>query len=101
MKRFASIAALILVTVLAQAGTFELSDPANEMLEERSAQDEEPAAQEGVVLHMPARAGDTLCTVDTETGACSCIDKKMARKLSLSQGQCAAQVLQALKIQQP
>ena len=101
MKRFTSIAALILVTVLAQAGTFELSDPANELLEERSVQNEEPSVQEGVVLHMPAQSGDTLCTVDTSSGACSCIDKKMARKLSLSQDQCAAQVLQALKILQP
>ena len=68
------------------------------MLEERNARDEEPPAPEGVVLHMPARAGDTVCT---GSGACSCIDKKMARKLSLSQDQCAAQGLQALKIPQP
>lgn len=100
MKRLASIAAISLAACLAQAGAFELSDPANEMLEERSARDEEPPAPEWVVLRRPARAGDTLCTVDTGSGARSCIDQKMARKLALSQDQCAAHGLQALKIPQ-
>jgi len=100
MTRFALIAALSLLAGLAQAGTFELSDPANEMMEERNAPQEAPLNQ-GEVQPAPVLTGDTLCTVDTDSGACSCIDKKMARKLSLSQDQCAAQVLQALKIHQP
>ena len=100
MKPFASIAVLVLVAALAQAGTFELSDPANEMLqEEQDRKTAQPAGDASAAV--PLSLGDTLCTVDTSTGACSCIDKKMARKMSLSQDQCAARVLQALKLQQP
>lgn len=98
MRSFAIIV-LLCAAALAQAGTFELSDPANEMLQEEEQQLDASQAARDEPAASPVKLGDSLCTVDTSSGACSCIDKKMARKMSLSQEQCAAQVLRALKLQ--
>ena len=95
MNHFACIAALFLLASLAHADTFELSDPANEMYEEEKARKEQPARGESTPVQAPA--GDTLCTIDTANGNCSCIDKKLARKLSISQEDCVAQVMKALE----
>jgi hypothetical protein len=97
MKHFALIALLILAAGMAQGGTFELSDPANEMLEEK----QDPEVQQWTFGEPGTRAEglkNALCTVDTETGDCSCIDQKFAKKLALTQEECAAEVLRALKM---
>jgi cell division protein FtsL len=92
MTRLALIALLFALASLAQAGTFELSDPANEMLKEEQQSD------------LPSQklnfewSGNMLCSVDTSTGACSCIDKKAAKKLSMTQQECASRVLEALRV---
>ena len=97
MKYLALIALLCLAAGFGHAGTFELSDPANEMLEEK----QDPEAQQwtlGKSETSPALLENALCTVDTETGACSCIDQKHARKLTLTREECVNQVLRALQI---
>lgn len=94
MKHLASIAVLCLLAGLANADTFELSDPANEMYEEEKTRKEQQAQDEVPTMKLPA--GNVLCTVDTSSGSCSCIDKELARKLPLSQQECVAEVLRAL-----
>jgi len=105
MSHVALIAALLLTAGLAQADTFELSDPANEMYAEQQAREEQRAQEESELTQAPAPApapvpvttGNTLCTIDTENGACTCIDKALARKLSLSQEECVARIMQSLE----
>jgi hypothetical protein len=97
MKHFVLIALLCLAAGTAWSGTFELSDPANEMLEE------EQAREEGQwTLSLPGSGAkglkNALCTVDTETGSCSCIDQKHAKKLALTREECVAEVLRALQL---
>jgi hypothetical protein len=99
MNHFAWIATLCLLTGLAQADTFELSDPANEMYEEEKARKERLARGESAP--MQTAAGNILCTIDTTNGSCTCIDKEMAKKLSISQQDCVNQVRKALEIKQP
>ena len=105
MKRLAVIALAGVLAGPAGADTFELSDPANEMLQPPQAEEEsEPEYGAGPGTGSEdARelAENSLCTVDTVSGACSCIDKVKARKLSMTQQECAGQVRQALKIHQP
>ena len=98
MKHLASIVLLCLLSCAALGGTFELSDPANEMLKE----EQPPEKQKwsfGTSETSPAHLENALCTVDTETGACSCIDQKHAKKLALTHEECASEVLRALKVQ--
>jgi len=103
MNHFVCIAAFWLLAGLAQADTFELSDPANEMYAEQKAREEQRAqedsepAQAVAPAPVPAPTGNTLCTIDTENGACTCIDKALARKLSLSQEECVARIMQSLE----
>ena len=97
MKHLVLIASLCLAASFGHADTFELSDPANEILEEK----QDPEAQQrtlGESETSPARLKNALCTVDTETGACSCIDQKHARKLTLTREECVSQVLRALQV---
>ena len=96
MKHFALIALLCLAAGAAQGDTFELSDPANEMLEEK----QDPETQQWTFGESGTSAEglkNALCTVDTETGDCSCIDQKFAKKLALTREECAAEVLRALQ----
>jgi len=72
MTPIALIVLLFPLTGLAQAGTFELSDPANEMIEEEKQRSDEPRQTWEFSANM-------LCSVETATGDCSCIDKKKAR----------------------
>jgi len=98
MNHVALIAALLLMAGLAQADTFELSDPANEMYEDQKAREEQRVREEFEPMEEPpAPTGNTLCTIDTDNGACSCIDKVLARKLSLSQEECVALIMQSLE----
>jgi hypothetical protein len=93
------IAMLCLTAGLAHGDTFELSDPANEILEEK----QDPEAQVwtlGESDTSTAPLKNALCTVDTETGDCSCIDQKFAKKLALTREECAAEVLRALNLQE-
>jgi hypothetical protein len=94
MKRIALITLLFPLTSLAQAGSFELSDPANEMIEEEKQRRDEPRQTWGFSANL-------LCSVETATGDCSCIDKKKAKKLSMTQQECADRVLQALQLNKP
>lgn len=101
MPRLALIVSLCLLAGLACADTFELSDPANEMWEEKQPVAEpEPRLDSGL---QPAQEplGDTLCSVDTSNGACTCIDTVNARKLPLTQEACVDRVLQSLKAAKP
>ena len=94
MKRFALIVLAGLLAAMpgspAVADTFELSDPANEM-DERPQAEEEPDSESG--QEMPKKA---VCTVDVASGACTCIDRVMARKLPMTQQECADLVRQSL-----
>ena len=95
MQRLALIALLCLPAGLACAGTFELSDPANEMNQPPRAEDRsEPGSG-------PDLAENSLCTVDTASGACSCIDKVKARKLAMTQQACADRVRRSLDSHEP
>jgi len=94
MNHLACIAALCLLAGLVQADTFELSDPANEMYEEQKAQKEPLEPSKPHQMQLPV--WNALCSIDTATGSCSCIDKNLARKLSMSQEECVDQVLKAL-----
>jgi hypothetical protein len=97
MKHFALIALLCLAAGAAQGDTFELSDPANEVFEEKP----DPEAQHWTFDEPGTTAKglkNALCTVDTETGDCSCIDQKFAKKLALTREECAAEVLRALQM---
>lgn len=97
MKHLALITLLCLAASAAWGGTFELSDPANEMLEEEQVREEEQWT-----LNLPWGSSkglkNALCTVDTETGSCSCIDQKHAKKLALTRDECVAEVLRALQL---
>ena len=95
MKRLVLLFALCLPAALASGDTFELSDPANEILEEKLA-DEERLKNEAEVEHAPVE--NALCTVDVTTGDCSCIDKEKAKQLSMTRGACVDLVLRALDI---
>jgi len=95
MYRFALIAAFSLLAGTAGGGTFELSDPANEMLREEQQSD---LPKQKLEFEWSSYM---LCSVDTATGACSCIDKKAAKKLSMTQQECASRVLEALKLSEP
>jgi hypothetical protein len=98
MKYLALIALLWLTAGLGHADTFELSDPANEMLKEEQVAEEVPSTF-GASKTSAGQLKNALCTVDTETGACSCIDQKQAKKLALTREECVSQVLRALQIQ--
>jgi hypothetical protein len=108
MKRLTFIVALFLLAGLAQAGTFELSDPATEMREDQQAMGEqveadklaseyraaEEAADEPAAFQVPEE--NILCTVDAASGACTCIDKEAAKQLSLTRDECVARVMKSL-----
>lgn len=95
MSRFALIALAVLLAGPAGADTFELSDPANEM-NERPRSNKESGTEPGRKLPEVS-----LCTVDTASGACSCIDKVMARKLPMTQQECADFVRRSLDLHKP
>lgn len=109
MKHFALIVALCLPAALAHAGTFELSDPAAEMREDQQAMGEQVEADElkaeyraveeaaGEHAAVEAPGDSVLCTVDTDTGDCSCIDKTAARALTLTRDECVARIRDSLK----
>jgi hypothetical protein len=94
MTRLALMVLLSLVAGLAAADTFELADPAADMLKE-------PEVQTGSEPVLRPPMDNVLCTVDTTTGACSCIDTEKARKLTMTREECVDRVMQSLKIQEP
>ena len=95
MIRYALIALLGLMAGTTSGNTFELSDPANEMVQEEQAREQQPPAQNPPATK-PTISGDVLCSVDTDSGDCSCIDRDKAKKLSIAQEDCAALVLKSL-----
>ena len=95
MNRFALIALLVLLAGTAWGNTFELSDPANEMLQEKQVREEQQPVEDRPAAK-PEISGDVLCSVYLDTGDCSCIDRDQARKLSITQEDCADRVLQSL-----
>ncbi len=99
MKRLAIIVSLCLLPGLASAGTFELADPAADMLKAQEEQEEQEEQFESQVWQAPVDS--VLCTVDTATGACSCIDTEQAKKLAMTREECVDRVMQSLKNQQP
>ena len=75
---------------VAWAGTFELSDPATQFFEETEEQAEVEEAEE------PAYSDELRCTVDTGTGACSCVDKADGLMVEMQAGECEALVRSVL-----
>ena len=71
---------------VAWAGTFELSDPATQFFEETEEQPELEAEEE------PAYSEELRCTVDTGTGACTCVDKADDLMVEMQAGECEALV---------
>jgi hypothetical protein len=94
MHRIVSTTLLCLLAVTASATTFELKDPAAEIYEEQNAPPQEGPTQVQA-MKQPGRGG-MHCTIDVDSGECFCIGKKSARRLPLSQQECAEQVRQAL-----
>ena len=100
MQRVVLIVLLCLPAGLACADTFELSDPANQMLKDQQAmEDWEPEQYEPEPR--PAGSDNTLCSVDTASGACTCIDKKLAKKLLMTREECVERVMESLKVENP
>ena len=103
MMRFALMGLLCLLAGTAGADTFELADPAADMLkaqEVKEAQEAEEAQEEQFEPEVwQAPANNVLCTVDTETGACSCIDAEKAKRLTMTREECVERVLKSLKKQ--
>jgi len=93
MKRPALIVALWLLTGMAVASTFELSDPANEIYQQEQAPEEPEPSWEP--------SGNILCTVNTGTGECSCIDKEQAKKLTMTRDECVDRVKRSLDLWEP
>lgn len=89
MQRFALTALLCLLAGAAFAGTFELTDPAAEIYKEQNAPPEPPPE--------PRPNQNMRCSVDLDTGECFCIEKASAKKVPMSQSDCAAKVHDALK----
>ena len=99
MKRLALIALTSVLAAPAGADTFELSDPANEAIQPPPAEEEtESVSGEGPGQEF---AQNSMCTVDTASGACSCIDKVKAQRLSMTQEECAERVRQSLNMHRP
>lgn len=94
MQRFFFAILICVLAGTATGSTFELKDPANEIFEEQNAPPQEQPAQVQPTKQ-PVR-GSMHCTIDIESGECFCIGKKSARRLPLSQQECAEQVRQAL-----
>ena len=87
MKQFALILMACLLAVPALA-TFEIADPANDVYKEETEEEKAYRAyreQKGL-----------LCSVDTDSGECWCIDKDNAQKLEMSQPECQAVILKTL-----
>ena len=110
MKRFVTLLALCLLAGQAWGGTFELSDPAAEMQKDREAWDQREAARQQeaageaapTTLPHPAAApekNNVLCTVDTASRACTCIDQVSARTLPLTRDECVTRVRKSLELQ--
>lgn len=97
MNRFATMLALCLLAGQAWSGTFELSDPAAEMYKEQQAQEQAQPQEESP--NRETSQESVLCTVDTTSGACSCIDQVSARTLPLTREECVARVRKSLELQ--
>ena len=99
MKYFILMTLLALPVGMAHA-TFEIADPAADIYEAqaKSKEDAVAAAQEQGMKPIPfvgnssADFSGMLCSIDGSSGECWCIDKKSARRLEMSQGQCKQQV---------
>jgi hypothetical protein len=83
MKWFLSLV-LILLWALTQASTFELQDPAAQVLEEQ-----QPV--EGPEEARPSLR-DAVCTVDLDTRDCSCRDKESGDEIALTSDECLAAI---------
>lgn len=87
MKKLVLLMAAYMVSGVALA-TFELADPANDIYKEEEADDKAYQAyreREGL-----------MCSVDTDSGECWCIDKDSAQKLEMTQPECEAIILKTL-----
>jgi hypothetical protein len=80
MKRFAPIIGLWLLAALAHADTFELSDPAAEMYQDRKEWDERNAEKE--------RQRTAVCTYDAEADNCYCIDREKGQPVAMEREEC-------------
>ena len=74
----------------AWAGTFELSDPAADFFDEEKQQRiEQDRPQTSMTTEL-------RCTVDTGTGACTCVDKVEGEGIDMAAGQCETLVRSVL-----
>jgi hypothetical protein len=80
--------------------TFELADPANQILEDQHEETElinEEAEEDVLMWELGQVADPMLCTVDTKSGECWCMDQKTAQRVPMTQGECAATVSATLR----
>lgn len=99
MKHFVLFVLLSLPAASVSA-TFELADPANEILEEQHEETElinEEAEEDVLMWELGQSADPMLCTVDTKSGECWCMDQKSAQMVPMTQGECAATISAALR----
>ena len=93
MKPWITIVLLMLAAGAGHAGTFELSDPANEILAEKLAE-EEQRAQEATAGAEESPASDVqadlFCTVDPVTDRCVCIARDNVSVVETPEAECRA-----------
>jgi hypothetical protein len=92
MKCIALIAVLGLVTGLAHA-TFELQDPAAQILEEQS--------KPGYGQPNQSLGENTFCVIEMDDDQCFCIHKETKDRILLTNEECAAIVSKPETIEEP
>ena len=93
MKLLSVFALLALWPGFLQAGTFELSDPANEMYADQQAREQELAQESADLADEPTgghSAEVLFCAVDSETDLCVCIDRVTIDVVEVSDAECRA-----------
>jgi len=92
MKRLVLTAMLGLIAGLAQA-TFELKDPAAQIMEEENEPDN-GKTQQGI-------GENAFCVIEMDDGQCFCIHKETKDRIALTAEECAAIVSKAENIEEP
>ncbi len=92
MKRFALLAMLCLPLGTVH-GTFELEDPANQIIEELRAEKEREEQEE--------RKLQAICTVDAETRACSCVHRENGDEIRMNREDCIIRAVESQFRPQP
>ena len=86
MKRFVLLALVFLPLGTAQ-GTFELQDPANQIMEELRAEREREDQKE--------RERQAICSLDAETRACSCVHRESGDEITMNFEDCVIRAVES------